>query len=222
MPLIIGVAGAIATGKSSACRLLMDRGATYCHVDKLVHRLYEPGTAAYDRIVAMFGRGIVGIDGYLDRHALGAKVFGKSEEMQKLINAIGSIRAAVKELVGAWQTTLAPADVALLEAVNLIEAGYGAWCHQVWLFACHEDTARQRLIERHDFTFAEANQRLASQRPWEKRAPAADLLIFNNDDYEDFARRVRAEFLHVYDLWNRGALPPSQYHAWWRARHNTS
>jgi dephospho-CoA kinase len=218
MPLIIGVAGAIATGKSSACDFMVQLGAFHCDADKLVHRLYDPGTPAFDRIVGIFGQDVVASDGYIDRRILGAKVFGKPEEMKKLTTAIGNIGAAVKGVVDAWSVSLARTDVALLEAVNLFEAGYGQWCHQTWLFACSDTIARQRLMTRNGFTLEEANQRLGSQRPWEERAPAADLVLHNDGAYEALAQRVRMALARVRDLWEQGELPRSRYHDWWQTR----
>ena len=207
MQLIIGVTGSIATGKSSACHVLAQLGANHCEVDKLVHRLYEPGQPAFDRVVAIFGQGIVGPNGRIDRRILGAKVFGHPTEMTKLTTAIEGFRdAAVKDVIAAWHADLAPTDVALLETVNLIESGYSQWCHQVWLIVSDEDLVRQRLMARNHYTVAEANQRLASQRPWQERAAVADLILFNNGDFEAFAKRVRAEFARVLHLWSRNQL----------------
>ena len=112
MPLIIGVAGAIATGKSSACKILEKLGATHCDADKLVHTLYEPGKPAFDRIVETFGDEVVGDDGSIDRRILGAKVFGKPEEMQKLSKAIGNIAEAAKKVIDGWKAAMGPHDVA--------------------------------------------------------------------------------------------------------------
>ena len=215
MPLIIGVAGAIATGKSSACKIMEGLGAIHCDADKLVHTLYEPGKPAFDRIVETFGDEVVGDDGYIDRRILGTKVFGKPEEMKKLSTAIGNIAEAAKKVVDGWKATMGPHDVALLEAVSLMEAGYGQWCHQVWLFASAQALARRRLMARNNFTEEEADQRLASQRAWEDRAPGADLVICNDGDFADFERRVCTEFSRVCDLWRRGELPTSVYYAWW-------
>ena len=218
MPLIIGITGSIATGKSTACRVITDIGAVHCDADRLVHRLYDPGTAAFDRIVGIFGAEVVGEDGFIDRRKLGAKVFGKPEEMGKLTAAIGSIADAVKRVIDDWNETLGQNDVALLEAVNLIEAGYGRWCHQVWLVACEEETARARLAARNSFTTEEVEQRLASQRPWEDRAPAADLVIFNNGPEAEFESEVRSRFSQVRNLWQTGRLEPTNYMDWWNKR----
>ncbi len=215
MPLIIGVTGSIAAGKSTACRLIAELGARHCDADRLVHRLYDPGTQAFDRIVAIFGDDVVGGDGYIDRRALGGKVFGKPEEMNKLTTAIGSIADAVEGVIRDWNATLARDDVALLEAVNLVEAGYGRWCNRVWLIACEEDIARARLKLRNQYTDEEVEQRLASQRRWQDRAAAADLVIHNNGSEERFASEVRDSFASARRLWRAGRLPPTAYLAWW-------
>jgi dephospho-CoA kinase len=216
MPLIIGVAGAIATGKSSACKMLERHGAVHCDADKLVHTLYEPGKPAFDRIVAAFGDEVVGADGFIDRRILGAKVFGQPEEMKRLGKAIGNIREAVDVVVDEWNATLSKADVAIMEAVSLIEAGYGAFCHQVWLFATRDQNlARQRLMDRNHFTAAEADQRLASQRPWQEREPASDVVLFNDGDLETLEQQTMETFRKTHRAWLAGTLPHSKYDAWW-------
>lgn len=218
MPLIIGVTGSIASGKSTACRVMSEMGAVHCDADRLVHRLYDPGTAAFDRIVAIFGSEIVGADGFIDRRKLGAKVFGKPEEMNKLTTAIGSIADAVKRVVDGWNAELGADDIAVLEAVNLIEAGYGAWCAQVWLLACDGDIARKRLAERNQLSPEEVERRMESQRDWRDRAPAADLTIFNNDAQEALESEVKSRFAQTVHQWRNGELPPTRYLDWRRAR----
>ncbi len=218
MPLIIGITGSIATGKSIACETITALGAVHCDADRIVHRLYEPGKPTFDRIVTVFGREVVGEDGYIDRKVLGSKVFGKPAEMRKLTTAIGDIAVAVKSVVDEWNATLGQNDVAVLEAVNLIEAGYGQWCHHVWLFACEDDLALKRLMERNQMSEEDAKQRLASQRKWQEREPAADLLLFNDGDLDDFRIRLEGEFTSTRDLWLSGELPPSRYYRWWESR----
>ena len=218
MPLIIGVTGSIATGKSSACRLMEERGAVHLDADRLVHRLYDPGKPAFDRIVAIFGCEIVGEDGYIDRKVLGSKVFGRPDEMRKLTTAIGNIEEAVKGVVDEWNETLGEDDVAVLEAVNLIEAGYGRWCDAVWLFACGESAARERLMERNGFSVEEADQRLASQRAWQEREPASDRVFHNDKSLEEFMSEVSASYGEAVRLARDGRLPESRYYGWWEER----
>jgi len=79
VPLIIGVTGAIATGKSLVCQTLEELGAVHCNADTLVHQLYAPGTPGFERVVAAFGPDVVAADGAIDRRLLGGKVFGRPE-----------------------------------------------------------------------------------------------------------------------------------------------
>ena len=218
MPLVIGVAGSIAAGKSTACKIMTELGAVHCDADRLVHRLYDPGKPAFDRIVAVFGVDVVGDDGYIDRRVLGSKVFGQPEEMTKLTAAIGDINIAVKGVIDDWRETLDPDTPALMEAVNLIEAGYGRWCDQVWLFACDESIARKRLVERNRYTDDEITQRLGSQRPWEERALAADLVLFNDNSYQEFEAQVTGEFASLRQRRRDEGLPLSVYLDWWEER----
>ena len=109
-------------------------------------------------------------------------------------------------------------DVAVLEAVNLIEAGYGQWCGAVWLFACDDDAARRRLMERNGFSVEEADQRLASQRAWQDRAPASDRVFQNDGAIGEFEAQVSAAYAETARLAKDGRLPVSKYYDWWERR----
>lgn len=217
MPLIIGLAGSIASGKSTAAQILVERGAIHCDADKLVHRLYDPGTPGFDRVVAAFGRDVVGPDGFIDRKKLGAKVFGKPDQMAKLTRAMGSITETIYSQIQAWRDELGPDEVAVLEAVNLMEPGYAAKCDQTWLIGVSEDVALRRLISARGLTEAEARQRLASQRPFAARAGGADWTYINDGSLEQLRDAINAELDRVLSLHRRGELPASRFHAWYEA-----
>jgi dephospho-CoA kinase len=213
--LVIGLAGTIAAGKSSVAQLLVERGATHCDADKLVHRLYDPGTPGFDRVVEAFGPEVVGADGYVDRKVLGAKVFGKPAEMAKLTRAMGSITEAIKAEIDRWRAELGPNDIAVMEAVNLMEPGYARWCDQTWLIGVDNAVAKQRLLETRGMSPEEADQRLKSMRPFEERAPGADWTYRNNGSREDLAAAVNAELNRVVALHRDGQVPVSVFGPWW-------
>jgi dephospho-CoA kinase len=214
MPLVIGVTGSIASGKSLVCQTLEELGAVHCDADKLVHRLYDPGTPGFDRVVAEFGREVVGADGYVDRKVLGSKVFGNPEAMRKLTSAMGDISGAIKAEIDRWRDTLPEDGTGVMEAVNLIEPGYAAWCDATWLVACEEETALRRLMARNNFSEEEARQRLRSQRPWQQRAKAADLVLHNDHSQQELVEAVRYAFRRLWELRRASALPRSHYHVW--------
>jgi dephospho-CoA kinase len=215
VPLIIGLAGTIAAGKSTVGSALTSHGAVHCDGDKLVHKLYDPGTTGFDRVVAAFGEDVVGSDGYVDRKVLGAKVFGKPEEMNKLTTAMGSISEAIKGVIDGWRRDLAAEAIGVMEAVNLMEPGYAAWCDQVWLIAVDDDIARQRLTETRAMSEEEANQRLKSMVPASIRAPGSDWVFYNNGTPEELRSAVDSELGRIRALHSSGELAPSVFKAWW-------
>jgi len=213
--LVIGLAGTIAAGKSTVGQILVEAGAKHCDGDKLVHRLYDPGTPGFDRVVAAFGKDVIGPDGYIDRKVLGAKVFGKPEEMNKLTAAIGSIAEAIKGVIDEWRNELPPDGLAVMEAVNLMEPGYARWCDQVWLIGVDDEIAKQRLIETRGMSPEEADQRLKSMIPLEKRAPGADWVYKNNGTMDELRAAVLGELERVRALHREGRLPDSKFDSWW-------
>jgi dephospho-CoA kinase len=215
-PLVIGLTGSIAAGKSTVGQILAARGAVHCDADKLVHRLYDPGTPGFQKVVEAFGPQVVGADGYVDRKVLGAKVFGKPEEMRKLTTAMGSITELIKAEIDGWRDSLADDQLAVMEAVNLMEPGYARWCDQTWLIGVSNDEAKRRLKETRGMSDAEAEQRLASQRPFDQRAPGADWTYMNDGTPEQLETAVDAELSRIRTLHQAGTLSPSVFEPWWR------
>ena len=214
MPLIIGVTGSIATGKSTACRYFVEQKAIHCDADKLVHSMYEPGKPAFDRIVKTFGDDVVGEDGFVNRKILGAKVFGKPEAMKLLTSSIGNISEAIHDTILNWRNTLPENGIGVLEAVNLIEAGYSQWTDVTWLVGCDQKIALPRLMKRNNFSEEEAMQRISSQKSWQEREPASDLLIMNNESITKLTNKVTEEFNSLYDRYQNNKLEPSRYIEW--------
>ena len=215
MPLVIGVTGSIATGKSGLCTRLVERwGAIHGDADKIVHRMFDPGKPGFDNAVKEFGQEIVGNDGYIDRKKIGALVFGNSETMGRWMRAIGDINEEMRKTVSGWRETLDDDQIAILEAVNLIEADYSAWCDVTWLVAAENGTALKRLMERDNFSEEEALQRLNAQRPWTEREPASDHVFHNDGVLDDFMAEVDAQLARTLALYRADSLPATRWFEW--------
>jgi dephospho-CoA kinase len=215
MALVLGVTGSIATGKSYLCQYLVENHeAIHADADKVVHRMYDPGKPGFDRIVSEFGESVVGVDGYIDRKVLGSKVFGDQERMSTLTKAIGDIAGEMKRIIDEWRETLPNDTIAILEAVNLIEAGYSKWCDATWLVAAEDTVSLPRLMERNSFSEEEARQRLGSQRRWQDRAPASDLIFHNNSDLPHLNSGIEEKIQETVELFRADRLPVPRWIAW--------
>lgn len=74
-PMVVGLGGGIASGKSTVSRALAaECGLEVIDADKLGHESYQPGTRCFGKLVDAFGSKIVAGDGTIDRRALGQAV----------------------------------------------------------------------------------------------------------------------------------------------------
>ena len=176
----IGLTGGIATGKSSAARLLeQHHGLPVLDADLYARQALEPGQPATEAVLERFGPGVVSSGGVVDRRALGAIVFNNQDErrwLEQLVHPIVRQRSD-QELV---QLDTNPAVV--LMSPLLFESGLAALCSETWLVDCDESQQLQRLMARDQLNEAEAQARMNAQWPLARKRPLADVLISNRGD----------------------------------------
>ena len=176
----IGLTGGIATGKSSAARLLeQHHGLPVLDADLYARQALEPGQPATEAVLERFGPGVVSSGGVVDRRALGAIVFNNQDErrwLEQLVHPIVRQRFD-QELV---QLDTNPAVVLMIPL--LFESGLEALCSETWLVDCDETQQLQRLMARDQLNEGEAQARMDAQWPLARKRPLADVLISNRGD----------------------------------------
>ena len=178
-PLIIGLTGNIATGKSTVLQYLAAKGAYVLDADKLAHESMQTGTHTYWAIVDEFGQSILQVDGTIDRRALGKVVFADPKALARL-EAI--VHPAVFDLARQELLTV-EANVIVLEAIKLLEAGQlVTLCDEVWVVTATQETQLRRLRETRKMSEEEAARRMAAQSPQEEKVKQADRVITNDGD----------------------------------------
>jgi dephospho-CoA kinase len=169
-----GLTGGIASGKSTVAAILRGHGFRVLEADKISHALIEPGGAAYEEVIARFGRDILDADGRINRGRLGAMVFRDPEKLKQL-NGMLHPRVEVELLrrLGELEKSGTVA-VAFVEAALIFEAGLDNRLDGVVLAWCLPEQQVARLMER-GMTEVEARQRIGTQMPvQEKLALAAE------------------------------------------------
>lgn len=191
--LVIGLTGGIGAGKSTAAGLLAQHGAVVVDADKLGHRAYEKHRPAFAQVVAAFGREVVGADGEIDRRALGAKVFGDADAMRRLTDIVWpQILALAKEEIAAARRR--GAEVVVLEAAVLLEAGWQSEVDEVWAVNVPAQVAVARASARDGVDAEAVRARIAAQISNEERAAKAHVVIENTGSQQDLARRLQREW----------------------------
>ncbi|CAG0886200.1 unnamed protein product [Darwinula stevensoni] len=203
-PLVIGLTGGICSGKTNICRKLEDLGAGIVDCDALGHRAYAKQTSAYHKVLDVFGRDILDGDGNIDRKKLGAKVFGNKEEMARLTGIVWpEIQKKAMERIREFGEE--GKEVVVLDAAVLLEAGWDAVCHVVWVSFVPEQEAVKRLEARDGVDAEAARRRLASQWSNRDRIARADVVFSSLWSY-DFTRGQTSAYHKVLDAFGRDIL----------------
>ncbi len=180
---VIGLTGGIASGKSTVTRFFRDKNVPVIDADILGHRTYEPGSDTFAQVVATFGQELVAPDGTIDRKVLGAKVFGKPDELKKLTEIVWpGIRKLASQELAEFET--AGNAIAVLEAAVLFEAGWEDLCDEIWVVVVEPDLAVERLGSRNGLDPEAARARINSQLSNAERTARADVVIENNSSLE--------------------------------------
>jgi dephospho-CoA kinase len=189
--LLIALTGGIGAGKSTASGLLVERGAVLIDADGVSRALQAAGGKAFEAMVDMFGPGVVGPDGELDRAAIAAVVFNDEEARLKL-NALmhPMIGLEILERINANAET---DNVVILDIPLLGMSGNNYETAGLIVVDCPVELAIERLVtgprkmERGD-----AQARVAAQISREKRLAMADFVIDNSGSADDLTLAVDA------------------------------
>ena len=189
----IGLTGGMGAGKSTAARLLTERGAVLIDSDVIAREVVAPGTEGLAALVEAFGSDILTADGSLDRPALAAKAFADDD-------ARATLNGITHPLVGRRTAELlsaAPADAVVVQDVPLlVENGMGAMVNLVVVVAAETEVRVRRLEEFRGISRADASARIDAQASDEQRRAAADVLLDNNAEPEELALQIDALWEH--------------------------
>ena len=186
---IIGLTGNIACGKSTVLNELQRLGAHVIDADAVTRSLQQPGQPVLQAIVTQFGTDILRTDGTLDRAKLGHIVFADAAQLRQL-EAI--VHPAVRAHILHWLAAL-PSDqpvVGVIDAIKLIENGWPAHCHEVWVVTCPRELQIARLMQTRGLSEADAQLRVDAQAPQSAKTAVADVVIANDGTLADTIAQV--------------------------------
>jgi dephospho-CoA kinase len=85
---IIGIAGKMASGKSTVCSYLKEfiPETAVLDVDSMAKEIYCENPVLVERLKACFGKGIINPEGLVDYKSLGRIVFSSKDDLEKLNN----------------------------------------------------------------------------------------------------------------------------------------
>lgn len=185
---VLGLTGAIASGKTTVANHLATKGAVLVDGDIISRELVQPGLPTYQAILDEFGPEVMTSEGALDRKKLGALVFSDEAALLKL-NQI-THPAIWREMTRQVMAAALQSPVVVMVMPLLLEHMAEPLVGEVWVTDISDELQLQRLMERDSSSRDAALGRVRSQmRPSEKRA-FADVLIDNNGTLESTLSQV--------------------------------
>ena len=159
---IVAITGGVASGKSTVDALFRSRGVVVADADIAARDAVAVGSAGLAEVVAVFGEGVLGVDGELDRPAMRRRVFADA-------NARRRLEAIIHPLVGQAQMDFLHnaekkgAAIVILDVPLLFETRGEARVDAVVVVSAPADVQRARVLARPGMTEERFDQILKRQ-----------------------------------------------------------
>lgn len=192
---MVGLIGGIGSGKSETARIMASLGALVIDSDRLGHEvLHEPDVIKALR--GWWGDDVIGVDGAIDRKALGRLVFSDPERLVKLE---GLVHPRIEKRRAEIMDRNAGDDAVrffVLDAPKLIEAGLQRLCDAIVFVDADDRTRRERVRAKRGWDEDEWRRREASQLPLDEKRAIADHVLTNQGGVE----RLRDDITRMLDV----------------------
>ena len=198
--LVFGLSGGIASGKSTVCRILVDRcpGVRIFDADASVHRLLSFCPEATAAVAARFGPEVLRPDGSVDRPLLRRRVFADPAARRDL-EAILHPRVREECLESLALARKLPASLFVADIPLLFENAFDFGQDGNLLVAAGLPTRRRRLLERGTLDEATADAVIAAQMPQEEKLRLADRVFWNEGPISILQAQL-LRFLHSHAI----------------------
>ena len=186
-PLIIGLTGSIAMGKSTVAQMFEQEGVPVFDADAAVHRLQGPGGQLVEEIEAAFPG--TTSDRGVDRQKLGAAVLG---DAQKLAQLEAIMHPAVGKMRNRFLVDHADKAMIVFDIPLLFEKGGHESVGHIVVVSAPEDQQRARALARPGMTAGKFEHILKLQVPDTEKRARADTVIDTGQSIAHTKVQVRA------------------------------
>lgn len=173
----IGLTGGIATGKSTVVNFLKQKKIAIIDCDILAKQAVALNKPAYYQVVAYFGTDILQQNKEINRGKLGSIVFNDKQKRKALEQIIHKqVLRDVNELLLTYNSE----QIVVIDIPLLFEAKLEYLVDEIWVVYCAFDQQLTRLMQRNNYSKAEAKARINAQMPIDFKKQHADIVLDNS------------------------------------------
>ena len=187
---IYGLTGGIGSGKSTASKLLAEKGAVVLDADRIAREVVAPGSPALKEIEEAFGPETILPSGELNREKVGEIVFADPEKRRRLEGMTHPriMQRFAEKIAEAGESG---AEVVILDVPLLYETGnlVGAVEKIIVVYAPRE-VQKARVKARDGLPDEQIEGRLDAQMDMEEKRARADFLLDNSGAPDALRRQV--------------------------------
>ena len=189
----VGLTGAVASGKSTAARVLAQEGIPVLDADRVVHDLYERDPGTIEEVLRAFPEASDG-GGGIDRAALGRTAFAGGGNLRRLEDIV---HPRVMEYISSWFARQKHAPAAVVEAAlwHRLDARRGL---DILVTVLADEAVRRRRLRKRGLPPDQVEARLHAQGPMPAQDDARHWVVINEgplsrfeDDIRNLAARLR-------------------------------
>jgi dephospho-CoA kinase len=173
--IVLGLAGSIGMGKSTAAAMLRRLGVPLFDADLAVHRLLAPSGGAVAAVSAAFP-GVETPEGGIDRARLGQRVFTDPAALRRL-EAILHPMVVAEEKRFLARSLARREPLVVLDIPLLFETGAERRCDYVVVVSAPALVQRQRVLRRPGMTEIRLDAILEKQIPDHEKRRRADFVV---------------------------------------------
>ena len=190
---VIGILGAIGSGKSTVARYFARLGCAVIDADRIAHEVLEEEEVK-ENVIRLFGKAVIDTSGRVNRAALGKLVFEDRTALDQLNSLIHPrVMAEVERRIAEYKDAKGVKAV-VLDVPLLAEAGGADLCNVLIFVDADEAVRRERIKKSGKFDVNELKKRENFQISLDIKRKIADYSIRNNSENSDVAEQVAQLF----------------------------
>ena len=199
--IVLGVAGPLASGKSTVLEMLAELGAATLRADDVSRELLQPGQPVFEQVRAAFGEEYLTPAGELQRKKLAELIFADCQARQRLNRIMHPpMVQRLSELTNNYRQAANPPPVVAIEAAILHQMGLDQIVDKVLLVPASQQTRICRLCQRDGISTQQAQRRVELHDELGLGQVEADYVIDTNGELAETCQQVTNLWAELMDL----------------------